>query len=380
MRAWISTAQRDERTGGKLSAAMKTVLAVLCLVLLTAVNATPQADAKPESSKPGEPTNPQARKSYQAAFDWIKVGAGSQAITAFLKANKQEGHCPECLRQAYSLARSMGRYQQTEEIAREWLAVATDDSERAAAHYRIGLALQQEALKNDKQAGFVDSTEEFKTALQLEPNFTEIHFAFGVSLAHLEQDEAARQQFAIFLERDTVKPELHERAQRFLERVDLARARMAPPFSISTLDGQHISLDSLAGKVVLIDFWATWCAPCLQALPHIRDIVHGFEGQPFVVISVSLDKDEREWKSCVQKNHMTWPQYRDGSMQGPIARSFDVQGLPATFTIDADGVIADQHLGDANFEGKIKKLIANAVAEPDRSLTSAVNKNGGKPQ
>jgi thiol-disulfide isomerase/thioredoxin len=207
----------------------------------------------------------------------------------------------------------MGRYQQAEEIARDWLAIATDNSERAAAHYRIGLALQQQALKNNKQEEFVQSTEEFKTALQLEPTFTEIHFAFGVSLAHLKQDDAAREQFSIFLDRDTVKPELHERAQHFLDRVDLARAHMAPPFSITTLDGQHISLDSLAGKVVLIDFWATWCAPCLQALPHIRDIANRFQEEPFVVLSVSLDKDEREWRAFVQKNHMTWPQYRDGS-------------------------------------------------------------------
>lgn len=352
---------------------MRTVVAVLGLVFLSAVSATPQADSKPGAAKAGELTNPQARKSYQAAFDWVKAGAGSQAITAFLKANKQEGHCAECLRQAYSLARTLRRYEQAEEIAREWLAVASDDSERAGAHYRIGLALQEQAVKDKKQGSFAASVEEFKTALQLEPNFTEIHFALGVSLAHLHQDDAAREQFATFLERDTVKPDLHARAKRFLDRVDLARARMAPPFSITTMDGRHISLDSLAGKVVLIDFWATWCAPCMEALPHIRDIARRFEDQPLVVLSVSLDKDERAWRAAAEKNHMTWPQYRDGSVDGPIARSFNVRGIPATFTIDADGVIEDQHLGDANIDGKLKKLIANAVAEGDhKTATPAI--------
>lgn len=350
---------------------MKAVAAILALVLLSAGSAIPQSGQGSDAQKLGEPSNPQARKSYQAAFDWIRIGAGPQAISAFLRANKQEGYCAECLRQAYSLARGLGRYQQAEEIAREWLAVATGDSERAAAHYRIGLALQQQALKDGNQGDLVVSTEEFKTALQLEPTFTEIHFAYGVSLARLHQDDAARAQFATFLQRDTVKPELHERAQRFLNRVDLARAHMAPPFSITTLDGQHISLDSLAGKVVLIDFWATWCAPCLQALPHIRYIAQRFHDEPFVVLSVSLDKDESEWRACVKKNHMTWPQYRDGSVQGPIARSFDVKGIPATFTIDADGVIEDQHLGDAGIESKLKMLIANTRtaqrAEPTKA-------------
>ena len=58
---------------------------------------------------------------------------------------------------------------------------------------------------------------------------------------------------------------------------------------------------------------------------------------------------------------MTWLQYRDGSFTGPIARSFGVNAIPATFTIDADGVLEDQHVGDANIEGKLKKLVASAA-------------------
>jgi len=136
---------------------------------------------------------------------------------------------------------------------------------------------------------------------------------------------------------------------------------MAPPFSITTIDGKQISLDSLAGKVVLIDFWATWCGPCREALPHIREIAHRFQEQPLVVISISLDKDEEKWKDFVAKNQMTWLQYRDGSFNGAIARSFGVNAIPATFTIDADGVLEDQHVGDANIEGKLKKLVASAA-------------------
>jgi len=146
-----------------------------------------------------------------------------------------------------------------------------------------------------------------------------------------------------------------------MSNIDLARARMVPPFSITTLDGQHISMDGLAGKVVLIDFWATWCGPCREALPNIRRIAHKFEGQPLVVISVSLDKDEAKWKDFVARNGMTWFQYRDGSFDGAMAKQFGVTAIPATFTIDADGVLEDQHVGDADIEGRIKKLVARAV-------------------
>lgn len=137
-----------------------------------------------------------------------------------------------------------------------------------------------------------------------------------------------------------------------------------PPFSIITTDGKQASLDSLAGKVVLIDFWATWCGPFRQALPHIREIAHQFREQPLIVISISisisLDKDEDKWKEFVAKNQMTWLQYRDGSFNGAIEKSFGVTAIPATFTIDSDGVLEDQHVGNANIEGKLKKPVASA--------------------
>ena len=135
---------------------------------------------------------------------------------------------------------------------------------------------------------------------------------------------------------------------------------MAPPFSITTTDGQRVSLDELKGKAVLIDFWATWCAPCREALPHMREIAKKFEGQPLVVLSVSLDDDEQKWKEFVANNGMTWPQYRDGGFKGPIATLFAVRAIPQTFTIDADGVLQDQHIGDAAIEGKLKKLVGRA--------------------
>jgi peroxiredoxin len=307
------------------------------------------------------PVDAKAQKTYKAAIDWMKSGRRDEAMESFCKAAKQDGHCTECLRQAYSIATSTGKFKEAEEIAREWLTIASDDENRAAAHYRIAIALQQQGLKDKKEKCFDESCDEFKTALQLESAFTAIHYALGVSLAHMHQDDAARTEFSTFLSSDTHTPNVHERAQRYLDHIDLARARMAPPFSITTIDGKQISLDSLVGKVVLIDFWATWCGPCREALPHIRDIVHRFQEQPLVVISISLDKDDDKWKAFVQKNQMTWLQYRDGSFNGEIAKSFGVNAIPATFTIDADGVLEDQHVGDANIEGKLKKLVASAT-------------------
>jgi hypothetical protein len=79
-----------------------------------------------------------------------------------------------------------------------------------------------------------------------------------------------------------------------------------------------------------------------------------------VILSVSLDEDEQKWKEFVTKNEMTWLQYRDPGFTGPVARLFDVRAIPHTFTIDADGVLQEEHVGDASIEGKLKKLLAQA--------------------
>lgn len=327
-----------------------------------AIAAVRAAD-QPAPVKPGEPIDAKARKTWADAIDWQRHRNLSAAIDSYRKANREdEGRCAECLRRAYQLAIEEEDYKLAESVAREMLAKAATPQIKAEAHYRVALALQRRGI-NDKKHGeqcFLESCDEFKAALDAVPALVSAHYGRGVSYAYLHQDDAARGEFKSYLEADKADSPMHGRAERFVSNMDLARARMVPPFSIATLDGQHVSMDALAGKVVLIDFWATWCGPCREALPNIRRIAHKFEGQPLVVLSVSLDTDEGKWKDFVGKNGMTWLQYRDGGFGGSMARQFGVTAIPATFTIDADGVLEDQHVGDADIEGKIKKLVARA--------------------
>lgn len=338
-----------------------TLRVLFVFVLLSAFTPCLSAAPTPPGPKPGEPTDPKARKTFAEAVEWEQRHDLSVAIDSFRKANKQDGgHCSECQSRAYQLAMSSGDYKAAVAVARDWLASAATDTDKAGAHFRIALALQQQGISTKKAQCFSESCAEFKAGLQLDPRSTEMHYALGASLAYLHQDDVARAEFSAFLDKDKQSPRLHERAARYVERIDLARARMAPPFSVTTLDGQLVSMDSLAGKVVLIDFWATWCGPCREALPHIRQIAHKFAGQQLVVLSISLDKDMEKWRAFVNKNDMTWLQYRDGDFDGRIVKLFGVNAIPATFTIDADGVLEDQHVGDSDIEGKLKKLVARA--------------------
>jgi thiol-disulfide isomerase/thioredoxin len=327
----------------------------------------PQTGLTQTAAKPGEPTDPKARKTYATALDWEKHKDYNEALDSFLKSNKQDsGHCLDCLRRAYNLSVKLDAHKETVAIARDLLQLAESDADKGNMHFRLAMALQGLGIKDKNNQSFQESSNEFKTALQLDPKLTTARFHWGVTLARLHQDDAAHAQFSAFLEEDTRNPSLHERAERFLDRIDLARAIMAPPFMATTLDGRQISMDSLAGKVVLIDFWATWCGPCREALPHIQKIARKFDGQPLVVLSISLDSDEDKWKTFVAKNQMTWLQVRDGGFNGAVSKRFGVSAIPATFSIDADGVLEDQHVGDADIEGKLKKMVARAAEMGNR--------------
>lgn len=255
----------------------------------------------------------------------------------------------------------LGDWKAAELGAEEMIAESGGEPrDKAIAHFQLGSVLMAEGLATHKQQTFARAHDELSAALAAFANFPDACYLDGRVLAQLHQDEAAKARFEEFAKMKPEKDVNRQRAMRFIDNMDLARARMAPPFEVTTLEGQKFSMDELQGKVVLIDFWATWCQPCREALPHIRKIADKFHDEPLIVLSVNVDTDENKWKSFVAENHMTWLQYFDAGFAGPIARMFDVHAIPHTFTIDADGIVQDEKVGDASIEGKLKKLLARA--------------------
>jgi tetratricopeptide (TPR) repeat protein len=194
-----------------------------------APDATKTDTAKPDAAgtdagKPGEPTDPKARKTFASAIDWEKHGHNGEALDDFRKANKQDsGHCWECLRRAYPLAIKLDAYKDAVDIAREWLPLAQTDPEKAAVHFGLAMALQTQGIQEKKDKYFPESGDEFKAALQFNPKFARAHYHYGVTLAYLHQDDAARTEFSTFLDQDHKNPTLHPRAERFVDHIELAR-------------------------------------------------------------------------------------------------------------------------------------------------------------
>ena len=332
---------------------MRYALALL-LVCYVATSATAQ-------EKGAGPTNEKAQKTYKEGLEYLHKHVTGMALGCFKKADKQDGgHCAACQEMMIKYGVELNDWKVAETGAEEQVADAQGDRNVALAHYEFATVLMDEGLVRRKDEFFARAHDELTKALATYPNFPEALFTDGRALAHMKQDDAAKARFEEFVKLRPAEDLDRQRALRYISQPELARARMAPPFSVVTMDGQRISMDELRGKVVLIDFWATWCGPCREALPHMKDIAKHFQGQPLVILSVSLDADEGKWKEFVAKNGMTWSQYRDAGFEGPIARIFSVDAIPHTFTIDADGVLQDEHIGDASMEGKLKKLVAHA--------------------
>lgn len=307
------------------------------------------------------PTNAKAQKTFQNAIKSERQRDLYAALDDFAKADKQDGgHCLACQKKMVIYGEDLQHWNVAETAASEMLANAQGVENTARAHFQLGIVLSREGGVKHKAEIYSHAHDEFSKALASAPNFPLAIFADGFVLAQLKQDDTAKAQFEKFVKSKSSDALQRQRALRYIGNMDLARARMAPPFAFTTSDGQRVSMDELQGKVVLIDFWATWCAPCREALPRVKKIARNFEGQPLVVLSVSVDTDGEKWKQFVEKNEMTWPQYWDQSFDGPIARLFAVEAIPHTFTIDADGVLQDEHIGDAAIEGKLKKLVARA--------------------
>jgi peroxiredoxin len=122
------------------------------------------------------------------------------------------------------------------------------------------------------------------------------------------------------------------------------------------LDGRDVSLAAMRGKVVLIDFWATWCPPCVQEVPGIKALYEKFHSGGLEVIGISLDDKKEDLLSFVKQNKIEWPQYFDElGAENKIAKKFGIEELPTMWLIDKQGLLRDVDAAGSLSE-KVQKL------------------------
>jgi thiol-disulfide isomerase/thioredoxin len=150
-------------------------------------------------------------------------------------------------------------------------------------------------------------------------------------------------------------------AEPTVDRPTIRFAEVGQPLELSftAVDGTSIDLKNYQGKVVLIDFWATWCGPCVAEIPHVKQVYSKYHDKGFEIIGISLDKDKQKLLDFVKANEMPWPQYFDGQgWKNEIAKKHGIQGIPALWLVNKKGEVVSKDV-----RGKLEAAVELEVAK-----------------
>ena len=127
-------------------------------------------------------------------------------------------------------------------------------------------------------------------------------------------------------------------------------------FALNDKVGKPLSVKEIVAgkKYILIDFWASWCAPCRKEIPSLKTAYANYAEKGFEVLSISIDKDEKAWQKALVQENMPWPNLYDDDK---VSKAFNVKTIPATYLVDSKGVIISDNLRGAALEEKLKELL-----------------------
>ncbi len=149
--------------------------------------------------------------------------------------------------------------------------------------------------------------------------------------------------------------------QNYKKKVELAASflpgAVAPDFTQNNVEGKAVSLSDYRGKVVLVDFWASWCGPCRKENPHVVHLYEKYKDKGFEVLGVSLDRDRNRWLQAIEKDQLMWEQVSDlKGWKNEVAQLYSISSIPHTILYDEEGRIIARRLRAHQLEAKLKEI------------------------
>jgi thiol-disulfide isomerase/thioredoxin len=339
---------------------MARVILSLLLVLLTSLSVAAQGSSDPVAQALAQGDLYQSKRKYELALD------------AYHKADKLSHHSSAASYLKLSLVeRKLGDFSSALDDAKRALKVAGDNKTAAlqARLVRATLLTQMAGKPTDKK--LKEAEDELRQALALDSTNAIAHLDLGMVLLRQERDAEGIPELNAFVSSPNADSRSVAEARLVIANPIRARTPFAPHFSFTTHENQNVSNASLRGKVVLLDFWGTWCPPCRESVPILRDLNKKYAGKSFQLVGISSDNDEEVWKTFIQAQHMDWSEYID--LSDEVLQAFKVESFPTYIVLDKDGVIRFRQSGLGEYtQGELTDAIKKALKrESDPKLAAA---------
>jgi peroxiredoxin/Tfp pilus assembly protein PilF len=280
---------------------------------------------------------------YRKGVDLLRRRRYEDALKSFKRANemrnKQSAECFFGMAQSYM---GLEAYKSAAESCDKMVEFAAGNADVLAQAYNLKGTILQIQSESKDQKKLQEAEALFRQGLALGTNHPVIRYNLGFTLMQLNRDAEGIVELKKYLK---LVPEgaKAEQTQKLIDNPRRAREAYAPDFSVITSEGEHISLDDLRGKVVVLDFWGAWCEPCVRSVPALRTLNKRYAKEKFVLIGIDTRDAEETWRAFIAKNEMIWPQYRDHN--GAIQRAFEIRGFPTYILLDHEGIVRYRSIG-----------------------------------
>lgn len=228
------------------------------------------------------------------------------------------------------------------------------DKTKAREDYGKIMELQGQLADSKNKPAVIEKL--YKMAEEFDKNYEKGQPGMTFQVGQIAEQYDTNQAKIIYQKiKETGNAEWKERAQGSLNRLGMMGKPV--PIQYTGVDGRKVDVSKLKGKVILVDFWATWCGPCVGEIPHVVETYDKYHKKGFEIVGISFDKSKDSLLQMTKEKGMTWPQYFDGKQwDNDFGKKFGIMSIPTMWLIDKNGNLVDFN-GRDNLEEKVAKLL-----------------------